>query len=265
METFSRNLELVFPDDGRPYETTTTEKTPAFQDPRAYHRQLCQNNMPVAEKARTLSQPPKDAHRRKTAKRTLRHKTGSRALSTAASSFYSPPQLTPVLPDIQSERHDLIHGKDVIPDPIHQYDGNLSVPPSDLQRKPSGASSARSGVSNNERWRNAYEKSPSLSGYLETLRKGNPVDPFILSEDGLLYIYIEEENNDMEVPRLVPPEGKIRKELIEDASWEVRSVLEGNTATEQVTMESKKILEILAETYWWDTMSHDVYAAAGSR
>lgn len=121
-------------------------------------------------------------------------------------------------------------------------------------------------LSDNERWRQAYSFSSQLEPILSTLRRGNPVEPFILSDDGLLYIYVEEEgNSEMEVPRLVPPEGKIRKELVEDAVCDVKWLTKGKDQTAAAARGSsivmwEKAVDILRGTYWWATMEDDVRA-----
>lgn len=67
-----------------------------------------------------------------------------------------------------------------------------------------------------ERWKKAYLMSKSLQQIIEQCRGdvGGTSGDFTLSDDGLLYIYVDEDEG--ATPRLVPPEGSIRKELIED-------------------------------------------------
>lgn len=130
---------------------------------------------------------------------------------------------------------------------------------SNTQRtKLSTGSSVLSSVSDNERWKKAYGRSESLKELLSTLRRGESFEPFVLSDDGLLYIYVEEEGNDMEVPRLVPPEGRIRRELFEDALWDVEVGSKGKKTDSRVRVDRVRAFEKLSDTYWWDTMRHDV-------
>jgi hypothetical protein len=84
------------------------------------------------------------------------------------------------------------------------------------------------------------------------LHSGQVLDPYVLSEDGLLYRYIPDADGQphREVPRLVPPEGPIRFELIEDAVDEID--LEGEFVGEATVMKR------LGRTYSWDEMLLDV-------
>lgn len=92
------------------------------------------------------------------------------------------------------------------------------------------------------RWIDSYAKSTELRPILTALRSNEDRDPFVLSDEGLLYIYIDDpDGQDMEVPRLVPPEGVIRKELMETAAYE------GG-------------LEALSRKYWWESMQADYWS-----
>lgn len=144
----------------------------------------------------------------------------------------------------------------------------------------SRSNSARSNLSSfsdlgagvNERWKKAYARSRSLLPIIDRCQRQQQGDPsderFILSEDGLLYIYLEEEGageTEMEVPRLVPPEGRIRAELIEDAFDEVTSnnnpssgVGGGRNSRWDKTMVRSKVKLNLSLTFWWETLDADV-------
>jgi hypothetical protein len=145
----------------------------------------------------------------------------------------------------------------------------------------SRSNSARSNLSSfsdlgagvNERWKKAYARSRSLLPIIDRCQRQQQGDPFderfILSEDGLLYIYLEEEGageTEMEVPRLVPPEGRIRAELIEDAFDEVTSNnnpssgvgASGRNSRWDKTMVRSKVKLNLSLTFWWDTLDADV-------
>lgn len=145
----------------------------------------------------------------------------------------------------------------------------------------SRSNSARSNLSSfsdlgagvNERWKKAYARSRSLLPIIDRCQRQQQGDPsderFILSEDGLLYIYLEEEGAgemEMEVPRLVPPEGRIRAELIEDAFDEVTSNNNsssgvgagGRNSRWNKTMVRSKVKLNLSLTFWWETLDADV-------
>jgi hypothetical protein len=129
------------------------------------------------------------------------------------------------------------------------------------------------GAGVNERWKKAYARSRSLLPIIDRCQRQHQGDPsderFILSEDGLLYIYLEEEgagSTEMEVPRLVPPEGRIRAELIEDAFDEVTSNNNsssgvgagGRNSRWDKTMVRSKVKLNLSLTFWWQTLDADV-------
>lgn len=92
------------------------------------------------------------------------------------------------------------------------------------------------------RWLKTYDLSKELGPILSALRNNEDRDPFVLSDEGLLYIYIDDpDGQDMEVPRLAPPEGVIRRELMETAAYE------GG-------------LEALSRKYWWQDMEADYWS-----
>ncbi len=79
----------------------------------------------------------------------------------------------------------------------------------------------------------------------------------MVSEEGLLYNYISDPDGrpDMEVPRLVPPEGDIRLELIEDAIDELEVGSRSSSAG--------KVSSILQTRYFWEEMLEDVEGLLG--
>lgn len=108
-----------------------------------------------------------------------------------------------------------------------------------------------SGISNSpsetSRWLQQYTISESLLPIISLLKNGAEQDPYVLSDAGLLYHYIDNPENDMEVPRLVPPEGAIRDELIQAALE--RSDMVVNIAF--IDLESK---------YRWEGMQEELLA-----
>jgi hypothetical protein len=96
------------------------------------------------------------------------------------------------------------------------------------------------------RWLVAYPTDPDLVPLIASLRKGEPNEDFILSDVGLLYIRPGED----EPALLVPPKGYIREELLQDAHEDVE---EGQGHQSGAIM-----IEVLGETFWWDTMEDDV-------
>jgi len=104
----------------------------------------------------------------------------------------------------------------------------------------------------NSRWIEDYKTSPALAIVMYALHSGRTQEPYVLSQDGLLYRYIPDPDGqpDREVPRLVPPEGPIRFELVEDAVDEID--LEGEFVSEPTVMHR------LVQQYFWDEMLVDV-------
>ncbi len=157
----------------------------------------------------------------------------------------SAPKASPLVEDIQRHRLSTIdsdseHTDDLLGDQL----GN-SVRGSMLS----------SNSYDNARWLQEYKSSPALANIMYRLNAGQEYEPYVLSADGLLYNYIPDPEGtpDLEVPRLVPPEGPIRLELIEDAVDDVKEG-GGTVATWKAVMSS------LSSKYWWEEMLEDVDA-----
>jgi hypothetical protein len=114
------------------------------------------------------------------------------------------------------------------------------------------ASTIYSSNTNQHSWTEAYEKAASTRDLLKKLTMGQNCDPYVLSDDGLIYAYVPEPDSDLEVSRLVPPEGLIRDRLLDDAK---RQLQMGSLANEAL---AKKMIESLSENYWWDGMHRDI-------
>lgn len=98
------------------------------------------------------------------------------------------------------------------------------------------------------RWLTGYPQDPDLVNLIADLRAGKPNEDFLLSDIGLLYVAPQDD----EPALLVPPKGDIRKEIMEDAHHEPDS--SGNSEHHDL----KTMIELLAETFWWETMKEDV-------
>lgn len=106
------------------------------------------------------------------------------------------------------------------------------------------------------RWQTGYQESHSLLPIIHDLRAGDQVEPYVLSEDGLLYIYVEDEASEMDVAKLVPPDGAIRQEVLDEA---YRDVLATNAAGVQNAGVALRLMMLeLEKRYWWATMGEDV-------
>jgi hypothetical protein len=99
-------------------------------------------------------------------------------------------------------------------------------------------------------WIQAYERSAQLRDLLLRLRAGYDCHPYTLSEDGLLYAYVQDPRSALEVSKLVPPEGEIRDGLIQDTVAELK-VTQGTKIDEGL---AEKVLKSLSEEYWWEDM-----------
>lgn len=117
------------------------------------------------------------------------------------------------------------------------------------------ASTTYSSSANQHSWTEAYQNIPSTRNLLKRLKDGQNCDPYVLSDDGLLYAYVPEPNSDLEVSRLVPPEGSIRDRLLRDAKRQLR-------VSPSAADLAKKMVNSLSENYWWEDMEQDIFRAA---
>jgi hypothetical protein len=114
------------------------------------------------------------------------------------------------------------------------------------------ASTIYSSNTNQHSWTEAYEKAAFTRDLLRKLTMGQNRDPYVLSDDGLIYAYVPEPDSDLEVSRLVPPEGSIRDRLLDDAKRQLRM---GSSVNEAL---AKKMMDSLSENYWWEGMDRDI-------
>lgn len=114
------------------------------------------------------------------------------------------------------------------------------------------ASTIYSSNTNQHSWTEAYEKAAFTRDLLRKLTTGQNCDPYVLSDDGLIYAYVPEPDSDLEVSRLVPPEGLIRDRLLDDAK---RQLQMGSSTNEAL---AKKMVDSLSENYWWADMEKDI-------
>ena len=104
-------------------------------------------------------------------------------------------------------------------------------------------------------WLMAYPTDPELVPLIADLRAGKSNDDFILSDVGLLYLRpVADETGAESEALLVPPQGVIRREILEDIHNTVEE--DGRNAH----YASGPMLEILSQTFWWHGMEEDVAA-----
>lgn len=121
------------------------------------------------------------------------------------------------------------------------------------------ASTTYSHTTNQHSWTEAYEKAPSTRDLLRRLQGGQNCDPYVLSDDGLLYAYVPEPDSDMEVSRLVPPEGLVRNQLLLDAKRQLRGPPSASVSAVEL---AKKMMDSLGANYWWIGMEMDILTVA---
>ncbi|WWD22346.1 hypothetical protein CI109_106837 [Kwoniella shandongensis] len=106
------------------------------------------------------------------------------------------------------------------------------------------------------RWLAAYPHDKELVNLISDLRSGRENDDFLLSEVGLLYL---RPTDDAEAALLVPPQGEIRRELIEDAHFDpVPSGSPSSSQSASAHNDLDTMMEVLSQTFWWNGMSKDV-------
>ncbi|GHJ85495.1 hypothetical protein NliqN6_1897 [Naganishia liquefaciens] len=109
-------------------------------------------------------------------------------------------------------------------------------------------------------WTEAYQNGQSTRDLLRRLLDGHKCDPYVLSEDGLLYAYVPEPDSDLEVSRLVPPEGRIRRQLLLDAKRQLR--VSTSAVRLSVVELAKRMMDSLSANYWWIGMEKDILSMA---
>lgn len=227
---------------------------------------LEKQNYSVAEFTKARSSPqnppgqqPVETKRKKFRQKTLfSHKSVSDtssfgALARPDSSFGSAlrPQLTRAAshtPDCVPFACHIQNRSAVTPSP-----GYLSSPRTESYAWKDSPSS--SSFSDRQFWFQAYQQSSVTSDLLMRLQSGLVCDPYVVSDDGLLYAYVKDSGSMLELPKLVPPEGDIRERLIRDTEAKLRLPDAG-------MLERKKIAEdiqkSLSEKYWWEDMKKDI-------
>jgi hypothetical protein len=97
------------------------------------------------------------------------------------------------------------------------------------------------------RWLVEYPRDPELVPLITDLRSGGHNDDFILSDVGLLYLRPDDQDPNG-AALLVPPNGVIRKEVLEDAH-----VMEDGQHRGYLSMVSQ-----MGEVFWWVGMEDDI-------
>lgn len=103
------------------------------------------------------------------------------------------------------------------------------------------------------RWLAAYPQDASLMPLINRLRDGEDDSEFVLSDVGLLYLRPSAD----ETALLVPPRGRIREELLEDAHLGETPSAEQHRG-EATHCGPSRMFESLSETFWWQGMKSDV-------
>jgi len=98
-----------------------------------------------------------------------------------------------------------------------------------------------------KRWLDEYPRDPELVPLITDLRGGGVNADFILSEVGLLYLRPDDQDPDG-AALLVPPNGVIRREVLEDAHID-----EGGKHLGHLAMTAQ-----LGEVFWWVGMENDI-------
>ncbi|KAL7424029.1 hypothetical protein Q5752_001614 [Cryptotrichosporon argae] len=96
------------------------------------------------------------------------------------------------------------------------------------------------------RWLEAYPHDPELVPLLADLRKGGDNDHFILSDVGLLYL--KPQGN--ETALLIPPNGSVRDELVEDYHYD----------SDGHHLGTDDMVQNLLAMFWWTTIDSDAHA-----
>nr|ODN86635.1 hypothetical protein L203_03882 [Cryptococcus depauperatus CBS 7841] len=102
------------------------------------------------------------------------------------------------------------------------------------------------------RWLAAYPGDEELVSLISDLRMGRLNDDFLLSDVGLLYL---RPISDDEQALLVPPQGVIRNELIEDAHMDVSVYGEQPENGQAAHNEAEIMVETLGDTFWWNGLA----------
>jgi len=102
------------------------------------------------------------------------------------------------------------------------------------------------------RWLVEYPRDPELVPLITDLRSGGHNDDFILSDVGLLYLRPDDQDPNG-AALLVPPNGVIRREVLEDAH-----VMEDGQHRGYLSMVSQ-----LGEVFWWVGMEDDIELEIG--
>lgn len=198
---------------------------------------------------------PKTSYRTKIAKIKKSKGRPIRSLGSLSdtSSFFAPARTESNLDFSAQAHHMLGHAHILGKLPDHSV---VSPPPEFLTTpRPdvglSVTSVSMSDSSDPQVWIEAYEQSPLLRYVLQSLRAGYDCHPYTLSEDGLLYAYIQDSRSAMEVARLVPPEGDIRDKLVRDAVAEMKAAHGTKLVGRKL---AEKTLDSLSEEYWWGDM-----------
>jgi hypothetical protein len=97
------------------------------------------------------------------------------------------------------------------------------------------------------RWLEQYPQDPELVPLMTDLRAGGQNDDFILSDVGLLYLRPDEQDPSA-AALLVPPNGVIRREVLQDAH-----IAEDGKHKQYQTMVNE-----MGEIFWWAGMQDDI-------
>lgn len=103
-----------------------------------------------------------------------------------------------------------------------------------------------------KRWLDEYPRDPELVPLITDLRSGGNNDDFILSDVGLLYLRPDDQDPNG-AALLVPPNGVIRREVLEDAHVDERGIHLGYLA----------MTAQLGEVFWWVGMEEDIEKEIG--
>lgn len=98
------------------------------------------------------------------------------------------------------------------------------------------------------RWLIEYPQDPELVPLIASLRKGGQNDEFVLSEVGLLYLR-PDESDPTGAALLVPPNGVIRREILEDTHIDPQ---------DQEHRGYEEMLDELERVFWWVGMEDDI-------
>lgn len=97
------------------------------------------------------------------------------------------------------------------------------------------------------KWLTQYPQDPELVPLIASLRQGEHNDDFVLSDVGLLYLR-PDEGDPSATALLVPPNGMIRRELLDDSHISEAGEHRGY----------EEMLDELERVFWWVGMEEDI-------